>query len=154
METRKQNYYIISTLICVTIASFSFIPADNPDAIVGTWLTGGKNGKIQIYKEGHKYCGKLVWMDMPNDPQTKRPKVDNNNPDPQKRNQPLLGLELLRDFRYDGENVWDSGKIYDPESGKVYSCKMTLRGNNTLEVRGYVGISLIGRTETWQRVKQ
>ena len=144
---------MIVMLICATAASFSFIPADNPDAIVGTWLTSGKNGKIQIYKEGNKYFGKLVWIDPPNDPKTNRTKVDNNNPDPQKRNQPLLGLVLLRDFRYDGDNVWDSGKIYDPESGKVYSCKMTLSGNNTLEVRGYVGISLIGRTDTWQRVK-
>ena len=153
MRTGKNRFYLILPLLLVLIAAFSFIPADNPDAVVGTWLTGGKKGKIQIYKEGSKYFGKLAWIEEPNDPKTNRPKVDKNNPDPQKRNQPLLGLVNLTDFRYDGDNVWDSGKIYDPESGKVYSCKMTLRGQNTLDVRGYIGISLIGRTDTWQRVK-
>ncbi len=153
MKVKKSQFYLILTLVCAVVASFSFTSADNPDAIVGTWLTGGKKGKIQIYKQGNKYFGKLSWIEEPNDPKTNRPKVDQNNPDPQKRNQPLLGLVNLTGFRYDGDNVWEDGKIYDPESGKLYSCKMTLRSPNTLDVRGYVGISLIGRTDTWQRVR-
>lgn len=153
MKTKKSQIYLALALIWVVFASFSFVAANSPDAIVGTWLTGNKKGKIQIYKEGSKYFGKLSWIDELNDPKTNRPKVDNNNPDPKKRNQPLLGLVNMHDFRFDGADVWDSGKIYDPESGKVYSCKMTLRSQNTLDVRGYVGISLLGRTDTWQRVK-
>ena len=131
----------------------AFVSADNPDAIVGTWLTGSKNGRVQIYKQGSQYFGKIVWLKEPNDPKTNQPKTDSNNPDSQKKAQPLLGLVNLRNFSYAGENVWDQGKVYDPENGKEYSCKLTLRNNNTLDVRGYVGISLLGRTDTWQRVK-
>jgi uncharacterized protein (DUF2147 family) len=57
----------------------------------------------------------------------------------------ILGLPILRDFKYKGANEWEGGKIYDPKNGKTYSCKMTLQGN-TLKVRGFVGISLLGRT--------
>ena len=131
----------------------AFVSADNPDAIVGTWLTGSKNGRVQIYKQGSQYFGKIVWLKEPNDPKINQPKTDSNNPDSQKKAQPLLGLVNLRNFSYAGENVWDQGKVYDPENGKEYSCKLTLRNNNTLDVRGYVGISLLGRTDTWQRVK-
>lgn len=131
----------------------SFVPADDPDAILGTWLTGSKKGHVQIYKQGNQYFGKIVWLKEPINPDTNKPKTDASNPNPSKRNQPLLGLVNLRGFEYEGDNVWEEGKIYDPENGKEYSCKMTLRDKNTLDVRGYVGISLIGRTDTWQRVK-
>ncbi|MPR32212.1 DUF2147 domain-containing protein [Salmonirosea aquatica] len=128
-------------------------PADNPDAILGTWLTGSQKGRVQIYKQGNRYFGKIVWLQEPDDPKTNQPKTDRNNPDVSKKEQPLLGLVNLRNFSFSGANVWDQGKVYDPENGKEYSCRLTLRGNNTLDVRGYVGISLIGRTDTWQRVK-
>jgi uncharacterized protein (DUF2147 family) len=59
----------------------------------------------------------------------------------------------MYNFKYDGGNVWSDGKIYNPEDGKEYNCKMTLEGPNTLLVRGYVGISLFGKTQTWTRVK-
>jgi uncharacterized protein (DUF2147 family) len=59
---------------------------------------------------------------------------------------------LLRDFRYDGDNVWTDGTIYDPESGNDYSCKITMEKPTHLQVRGYIGISLFGRTEVWTRV--
>ena len=153
MRMQKNHTYLLLSLILTLVVTAAFVPADNPDAIVGTWLTGSKKGHVQIYKEGNRYFGKIVWLKEPNDPKTGRPKVDASNPDAKKQSQPLLGLVNLRGFRYDGDNVWDDGKIYDPENGKEYSCKMTLRGNNTLDVRGYVGISLLGRTDTWQRVK-
>jgi uncharacterized protein (DUF2147 family) len=64
-----------------------------------------------------------------------------------------MGMVLMKDFEYDAKNVWDDGEIYDPKSGKTYSCKMTLTDPDHLEVRGYVGISLIGRTDKWTRAK-
>jgi uncharacterized protein (DUF2147 family) len=63
----------------------------------------------------------------------------------------LLGLEILRGFAYDGDNLWKGGKIYDPKSGNDYSAKMTLVDEHTMELRGYVLIPLLGRTETWTR---
>lgn len=152
-----KNTYLPLLCMVLLVASAglgsAFVSADNPDAIVGTWLTGSKNGRVQIYKQGSQYFGKIVWLKEPNDPKTNQPKTDSNSPDSQKKAQPLLGLVNLRNFSYAGENVWDQGKVYDPENGKEYSCKLTLRNNNTLDVRGYVGISLLGRTDTWQRVK-
>jgi len=80
-------------------------------------------------------------------------KVDRENPDLSRRTQPLLGLVLLRDFDFVQDVLWERGKIYDPENGKDYRCKMTLTSPDVLRVRGFIGISLIGRTEVWTRVK-
>lgn len=141
------------------LAAFTSIPAthlnlaDNPDAVLGTWLNGSKKGHIQIVKEGNQYVGKLVWMKGPNEPGTNKPQVDDKNEDPKLRSRPLLNLPLMTGFKHNGSNVWNDGKIYNPEDGKTYSCKMTLKDPNTLDVRGYVGISMFGKTQTWTRVK-
>jgi len=79
--------------------------------------------------------------------------VDRENPDPARRNQPILGLVILRDFAFVKDGLWENGMIYDPENGKDYKCKMTLESPDVLNVRGFIGISLIGRTDTWTRVK-
>jgi uncharacterized protein (DUF2147 family) len=145
-----------SLLLLVVVLTFlsisSFTSSSNPDAVLGTWLTGSKKGHVQIYKENGKYYGKIVWLQEPLDPKTNKPKTDLNNPDSKKKTQPLVGLVNLRGFEFDG-TTWEEGKIYDPENGKEYSCKIALKGTNTLDVRGYVGFSLMGRTDTWQRVK-
>jgi uncharacterized protein (DUF2147 family) len=122
------------------------------DAVVGVWQTGSGKGRVQIYRgTDGKYHGKIIWLKEPNYEDGK-PKVDKNNPDPNRKKAPLLGLLNLRGFVYDGDNVWVDGQIYDPEKGKDYSCKMTLVNDGTLDVRGFIGISLIGRTDTWKRV--
>jgi uncharacterized protein (DUF2147 family) len=81
-----------------------------------------------------------------------KPKVDRNNPENSKQNQPIIGLVILKNFRFD-DDEWQEGTIYDPESGKTYDCNLTLKDKNTLRVRGYIGISLFGRTEKWTRAK-
>jgi uncharacterized protein (DUF2147 family) len=120
------------------------------DDIIGNWLTAGKDAaKIQIYKSGEKFYGKIIWLKNPIE--NGKPRVDGNNPDKSKRNNPSIGLVLLTGFKFDGDDEWEDGEIYDPESGKTYSSYLSLKDNNTLKVRGYVGISLFGRTETWTR---
>ncbi len=130
------------------------------DAIVGKWLDGKGKAHIEIYKtEGGKYFGKIVWLTEPVYPANDekgmagKPKVDRENPDASKRSQPIVGLVILRDFKHSNGNVWEDGKIYDPDNGKDYSCKMTLKDNEHLEVRGFIGFSFLGRTEHWTRVK-
>lgn len=76
-----------------------------------------------------------------------------NNPDPKLRNREVVGLVMLNDFVFDGNKTWNDGTIYDPREGKTYSCKITLKDKNTINVRGYVGISMFGRTEVWTRIK-
>ena len=76
--------------------------------------------------------------------------LENHHQDEIQRQNPIIGLNLVSDFKFEGDDRWDSGRIYDPESGKTYACKLRLE-RDALKVRGYVGLSLFGRTEVWQR---
>ena len=143
-----KKHIVITLLLIVSGLTAS---AQKADAILGTWANHSGEDHILIYKKGNKYFGKLDWLKFPND-ETGKPKTDKNNPDENLRSRPDLGLEMLKDFTYDGDNVYEDGTIYDPKNGKTYSCKMTLEGN-TLRIRGYIGISLFGRTEVMTRVK-
>ncbi|WP_255563655.1 DUF2147 domain-containing protein [Mucilaginibacter rivuli] len=138
-----------SVLMLFLVASLTVL-AQNGDAIIGKWLNAAGEDQIWIYKKGDKYFGKLGWIKVPD--KNGKPKMDENNPDPKLRTRPDLNLELLQNFTFNGE-TWEDGTIYDPKSGKTYSCKMTLKDNNTLKIRGYIGISLLGRTEVLTRVK-
>lgn len=76
------------------------------------------------------------------------PFTDTENPDKSKRKMPLIGLLILKDFHY-SNNEWKGGTIYDPESGKTYTCTMWIENTNTLKVRGYWG--LFYETQTWTK---
>jgi uncharacterized protein (DUF2147 family) len=143
-------YKKISKIVFLLLLAFQMAFAGNPDDIIGVWKNGEGTGLIQIFKKGDKFYGKLVWLKEPTNPDG-TPKTDDKNPNEKLRKMPLKGLELLRGFKYSSESKWDGGDIYDPENGKDYSCKMKLTDPNTLEVRGYIGISLIGRTDVWKR---
>ncbi|MDR9399604.1 MAG: DUF2147 domain-containing protein [Salibacter sp.] len=142
------------TLLVVVAVLFSTsIIAQSADAVLGKWET--KNGKshVEIYKKDGEYYGEIVWLKEPLNEEGK-PKVDKNNPEEDMRSRPLKGLELLREFEYDADDeMWEDGEIYDPESGDTYSCEMSLEGDDKLKVRGYLGISLLGRTTVWTRVE-
>ena len=122
------------------------------DDITGVWQTSEKDNsaRIQIYKSGDKYYGKIIWTQIPN--KDGKPKTDNNNPEKTKRNNPILGLVNLTGFKFDGKDEWKGGNVYDPISGNTYRAYMYLKDGNTLKLRGYIGFSFIGRTETWTRV--
>ena len=125
--------------------------------ILGTWKNEDGKAKIEIYPCDSHYCGKISWLGRPvypaDDPggMAGLPRVDRKNPDQALRNRRLLGLLIMDGFTYKGDNTWDKGRIYDPESGKTYKCKMTLVSPQRLEIRGYIGIPLFGRTTAWTR---
>jgi len=122
-----------------------------PDDITGAWfIHGDKPAKILIYQANGKFNGKIVFLQFPTE--NGKPKIDTKNPDKSKQGRPLLGLELLTGFVFN-KDEWNNGTIYDPESGKTYSCTISLKDKNTLKVRGYIGISLLGRTEIWTRTE-
>ena len=130
----------------------SFAPTtDNTDAIVGVWKTGEGNAMVRIYKNGDKYQGKIVWLKEPNDPETGKPKQDKNHPDEANKTRALLGMINIWGFTYKENNLWDDGNIYDPKNGSTYSCTIKMINPNSLEVRGYIGVSIIGRTDNWTR---
>ena len=116
--------------------------------VAGTWLSGDGDGLVEIRLAGDGLSG--IVLGSPNDDPS-RPDRDRLNPDPALRDRPLKGLEIFSGFRYDGKGTWSGGRIYDPNSGNTYRCTIRVIDRNTLEMRGYIGIPLIGRTETWRR---
>jgi uncharacterized protein (DUF2147 family) len=141
----------IFLFIILIFLSHLVFAAFNPDDIIGVWKDGKGKGHVQIFKQNGKYYGKVIWLSNPKD-ENGKPKVDKNNPNASQRNKPLLGLTMLKNFKYD-EDEWSGGQIYNPSDGKEYKAYMKLKDQNTLSVRGYVGISLLGKTDTWTRVK-
>ena len=120
-------------------------PSPEADRLMGVWLTESKD-QIKIYKEADKYFGKGVVT-----PENKD-RLDTKNLDERLRNRPLATVIILKDFKYLGKGRWGKGTIYDPNNGKTYKCTITMKSDEEIKVRGFIGISLIGRTETWPRV--
>jgi len=159
LKLKNMKTFLMASILAVTsffgAASVSTKSGEG-EAIVGKWLNQEGTSHIQIFKATNgsfagKFYGKIVWLKEPM--KNGKPKVDDLNPDPKKHSVPLLGLQILKNFVYDADDKeWEDGTIYDPKNGKTYSCIMTLSGNN-LNVRGYVGISMLGRTGVWTRVQ-
>ena len=115
-------------------------------ALEGDWISPS-GSVIRVFGCGEMVCAKIVAIE-PSAPGT----VDNNNPDAALRARSLCGLEIGQGFkREDGAHA-SGGKLYDPKSGKTYSGTMIADGGNLL-LRGYVGVALFGRTETWKRAQ-
>lgn len=124
--------------------------------ILGVWNTDKHDAKLEFFKCGDKVCGKIIWLKEPNyihkdDGPVGIQKTDRKNPDPALRNKPVLGLQIMRGLTPKGNNKWAHGACYDPETGKTYKCKMQLAAPDRLKMRGYIGISLIGRTMVMTR---
>jgi uncharacterized protein (DUF2147 family) len=124
----------------------SFILAQKGDDIIGTYMTDKNEGMVEITKKDAKYYGKLIWTVTPG-------KLDANNPDDKQKTDKLAGKEILKDFDFNGKDLWSNGTIYDPKNGKTYSCKITRDEKGNLNVRGYIGVSMLGRTTFWVKVK-
>ncbi len=143
---------MVMLIIFITVAVHA-----SGDDILGVWNNQEKDARIEIYHCGEKYCGKIVSLNEPNylpgskDGVPGTPKLDYNNPDPILRKAPIIGLKIMYDFIYDGDNKWVSGKVYDPKNGETYSGKMIMVSPRELKLRGFIGISLFGRTAIWTR---
>lgn len=123
------------------------------DKVRGFWYTEENKSIVEIYRaKNGKYYGKIIWLKNPYESDGS-PKVDDQNPDPAKRKEPIIGLLILKGFEYKGNKIYKDGTIYDPDNGKTYNCIMTLIDADHLDIRGYIGISLIGRTTQWIRKK-
>jgi uncharacterized protein (DUF2147 family) len=135
------------------------VAAAGPDDILGVWNTEKKDARIEIFKCGAKYCGKIAWLKEATYPPGSKEGVpgtpirDSNNPNPDLRKKPLIGLQMLFGFVFSGDNLWKNGKIYNSDNGKIYSGKMTLISPDQLNVRGFIGISLLGGSTLWTRTK-
>ena len=140
---------LISLIICLIVLIPVYAQEKSSTEITGHWLTQKQDAIVEIFVRNDLFYGKIVWLDEPFE-ENGIPKKDNNNRDISKREDLIMGLEVLKDFRQKKKNKWSGGSIYDPDNGKTYSCKIK-QNNETLNIRGYVGISLLGRTEIWTR---
>ncbi len=138
----KRLFYTLVLLVSTALG----LSAQDAERILGTYITEKGNAKVSITKEGNHYVGTLLWTETPG-------AKDKNNPEASERHKPLVGKRILTGFVYAGKNIWEDGKIYDPESGKTYSCKITRQSDGSLRVRGFVGVSLLGRTTIWKPVR-
>jgi len=141
-------------IFCNLFTFFSF--SQKKDALVGVWLEEEGQSKIEIYAinttEGIKYEGKIIWLEEPLRDNGEI-KLDDKNPNPQLREQTILGLIIMKNLKFKRPNYWHDGSIYDARSGKTYSLEINMPNNNILKLRGYLGVSLIGKTTIWKRVK-
>ena len=143
-------------LLCASIvwcagalAADSNVPLDR---VLGPWLTEKKGAVIEIYEcsQGMDLCGRIAWLKKPytDDGELKR---DPDNPDESLRNRPLCGIEVFTDLnRIDGD-TWAHGHVYNPKDGRHYRAYLNANTDGTLHIRGYIGIPLIGKSETWTR---
>lgn len=137
----------------LALFSLGFAQAQQ-DKLVGVWQPSDGRSMIKIDKIGSKYFGRVVWLKEPND-ENGKPRTDINNPDEKLRETPLKGYRMLKDFVWnEEEKLWEDGTIYDPKNGTTYSCKIELKSDNKIEVRGYVGTEMFGRTDVWTRLEK
>jgi uncharacterized protein (DUF2147 family) len=141
-------------LFSLVLFSFAIFPASSmksgADELLGIWWNHEKDAHIEIYKCGNQFCGKIVWLKEPNEDGA--PKKDKHNPEEALQSRPLIGLDILSGFEFKEEGSWEDGTIYNPRDGKTYSCYLKMLEEGKLKVRGFVGISLIGKTQYWERV--
>ncbi len=141
---------MIAAVLFVLPASFA---QKNADDILGVWMNEDQDAHIEITKRDNEYFGKLIWLKNPTDEETGKPKLDKHNPDESLRSRATWGLEILTNFVFDGDNRWEDGKIYDPKKGKTYSCYMKFDDEKTIKIRGFIGVTLLGRTTYWTHVE-
>jgi len=119
---------------------------DHPDSAkrkVGVWIEDC----------GNLLCGHIYWLKKPLS-QGGRPKRDRHNPDAGLRDRPLCGLRILTGFRRTKDGVWSAGEIYNPNDGRSFNSTMTLEKDGGLRIRGYVGLTLFGKTVEWVRSRE
>jgi uncharacterized protein (DUF2147 family) len=142
---------LVAVVLLAFISQKAHAQNNGGDDIQGIWLTENKDGKVEIYRSGNTYLGKLIWGKYVMDVNGK-PNYDVKNPDPNLRTRPLKELVFLTGLTYEN-GKWVDGKAYDSTSGKTYSCEVTIKGKS-LYLRGYFGITLLGKTTVWQRLDE
>ena len=135
-------------LIALSLALAAATTHADGDRLLGVWMNEPGDGLIRIERAGEQYAGTIIGAPAGtrSDPDAR----DVKNPDPALRDRKLIGLKLMDEYRYDGKR-WTDGWIYDPDAGKRYKSRLQMRKDGTLEVRGYIGAPMFGRTQIWTR---
>jgi uncharacterized protein (DUF2147 family) len=122
------------------------------DEIVGVWWNAEKDGRVEVYKKGDQFFGKIEYIKENKNLDGTAPMKDRNNPNESLRERVLLGTVILTNLKWDGTE-WEGGEIYDSKTGNTYSCFAKMQKDGTLYFKGYIGLSIIGRSTIWTRYK-
>ncbi|MBS1586040.1 MAG: DUF2147 domain-containing protein [Bacteroidetes bacterium] len=135
--------------------SFSTVGAQSSaaDLVVGKWISAERNLEIEVYKVQNEFYGKIIWFACVPPKPPMEEYLDENNPLKALRKRHWLGMITLTNLKYAGNNKWENGKVYEPNSGHTYSASAKLKDRNTVYVRGYWGIELFGKSLTFNRVR-
>jgi len=116
----------------------------------GLWLTENERSAIRVERCGDRLCGRVAWIIEGG------MQYDSENPDESLRDRPMCGLEILRGLEQDPDDPedWEDGEVYKADEGDTYDADLTVKGPDRLKVRGYVGISLFGKSQIWRRVSE
>lgn len=138
--------------IRLIIAFLLFFQMVSSQTILGKWKTiddetGKQKGVVEIYEMDGKVYGKIIEIIEADHRHQKCTKCEGAD-----KNKPILGLVIIKGLTKNGD-FYDGGKVIDPKTGESYHCKIMLKGKDKLIVRGYIGIPLFGRSQTWIRLK-
>ncbi|MBW3567373.1 MAG: DUF2147 domain-containing protein [Proteobacteria bacterium] len=156
--SRMKYIPALALLLCLPVTAGETINNTEGNRILGVWATEKAEAHVEIAKGDNGYKGTIVWLKEPfyiesdSAGRTGEVKKDTENPEPSLRDRNIVGLQIMEGFEYGGNDRWINGTIYDPENGETYKCRMMLTHEGALKVRGYVGISLFGRTSEWTPV--
>jgi uncharacterized protein (DUF2147 family) len=137
---------LLCALFCISGES-SAIAADSE--ILGRYWLPDRDGQFEIYEKNDRFFGRVIAYNIPD-------QLDAENADPALRTRPFVGIDMFSHFRLDADVAqWVGGKIYDAKSGKTYDCYMWFEPHapDTLVARGFIGFSLFGRNEQFERVR-
>jgi uncharacterized protein (DUF2147 family) len=137
--------------LILSIVVFFIFQVSFSQTIFGKWKTvddetGMENGIVEIYEKAGKVYGRIIEILEKEKKHFKCEMCEGED-----KNKPVLGLVIIKGLKKKGD-FYEGGKVTDPKNGKSYHCKMTLEGKDKLIVRGYIGISLFGRSQTWFRI--
>jgi uncharacterized protein (DUF2147 family) len=143
----------IKILFVLIFAIFSKAFAQTGEtAIIGKWESDKKDVKLEFFKTGNEYQAKLLWGDKIVESDGKTSKKDTKNPDQSLRSRNIIGILSVTGLKWDGEE-YTGGKIYNPPSGDTYKCKVWIK-DGKLNLRGYMGFSLLGQTASFHSITQ
>ena len=140
------------TILLPLLSLYScFLFAQKPNDILGVWLNEEGDAQIEVFKEDDKFFGKIVWLEKAKD-ENGQWMLDIKNPDEKLQKRRKLGMTVMHNLIWDSKDKeWNDGKIYDAREGDTYSLYAKTDGMDVLNLRGYIGFSLFGKTTTWSR---
>ena len=146
--TKVSTSTLLIPLFLLLAGFDSIVPKDR---LVGMWESEDRDLQIEMFEDGDEFSGRMIYFKCTSD-EVMRTSKDIENPSKELRSRNLLGLTLVTKLNYQGENVWDDGKIYDPNSGNTFEARIHLIDANTAIVRGYWKYRWLGRSMKFKRI--